>query len=237
MSPARLPMFDKKLRSQVEAGLKPVGTNLRRAGFRADHLTLLGIVMAVGACVAIANGALRGGLLLVALTAIPDVLDGAVAKASGTASSRGAFFDSVADRLTDALLLGGVSWYLASTQPGRVAVLPLAVLALSMLISYERAKAESLGFDARGGVMERAERLIALGFGLLFDSLLVLVLWVMLVLTAVTAIQRFVSVWRQASNVRVVPVRERWAARRAARTTTRAKVRRQTWSARVRRDV
>ena len=54
-----------------------------------------------------------------------------------------------------------------------------------MLISYERAKAESLGFDARGGLMERAERIIFLGLGLLFDSLLVPVLWVMLVLTAV----------------------------------------------------
>ena len=69
--------------------------------------------MALGASLAIANGALRGGLVLLALTAIPDVLDGAVAKASGTASPRGAFFDSVADRFTDALLLGGVAWYLA----------------------------------------------------------------------------------------------------------------------------
>jgi CDP-diacylglycerol--glycerol-3-phosphate 3-phosphatidyltransferase len=229
-------MFDKSFRSQVEAGLRPVGINLRRLGLKADHLTLLGIVMAMGASVAIANGALRGGLLLLVLTAVPDLLDGAVAKASGTASPRGAFFDSVSDRLTDALLFGGVAWFLASTHTGRVSVLPLAVLALSMLISYERAKAESLGFDARGGVMERAERIVALAIGLLFDSLLVLVLWVMLVLTAVTAIQRFVSVWRQAGNVRVVPVRERWANRRAARTTTRAKARRQPWADRVRRQ-
>ena len=77
----------------------------------------------------------------------------------------GRFFDSVADRLTDALLFGGVAWFLATTEPGRIAVLPLAVLAASMLISYERAKAESLGFDARGGLMERAERIIVLGFG------------------------------------------------------------------------
>ena len=103
------------------------------------------------------------------------------------------------DRISDALLLGGVAWYLASTQPGRVSVLPLAVLAASLLISYERAKAESLGFDARGGLMERAERLIVLGFGLLFESLLVPVLWVMLVLTLITAGQRFERVWRQAS--------------------------------------
>lgn len=219
-------MFDKHLRDRVEQGLRPVGTNLRRTGITADHLTLLGVVMAGGAAVAIGNGALRGGLLLLLLTAIPDVLDGAVAKASGTASARGAFFDSVSDRLTDGLLLGGVAWYLASTQPGRVAVLPMAVLGASMLISYERAKAESLGFDARGGIMERAERLIALGFGLVFDSLLVAVLWVMLVLTLLTAVQRFVSVWTQASATRPRPTPTRWGARRAARSTERAWARR-----------
>ena len=230
-------MFDKNLRSQVEQRLRPVGANLNRTGLSADHLTALGVLMAVGASVAIANGALRAGLLLLVLTAVPDVLDGAVAKASGSASPRGAFFDSVADRFTDALLLGGVAWFLATTQPGRVAVLPLAVLGLSMLISYERAKAESLGYDARGGVMERAERLIALGFGILFDSLLVVTLWVMLVLTAFTAVQRFVNVWRQASAPAPASVTasQRWRARRAARTTERVKVRRERWASRTRR--
>ena len=69
-----------------------------------------------------------------------------------------------------------------------------------MLISYERAKAEALGFDARGGLMERAERLTALGLGVLFETLLVPILWLMLALTAFTAVQRFVVVWRQASD-------------------------------------
>jgi len=211
-------MFDKRFRAEAEKYLKPVGANLKKTGITADHLTGLGIVMAAGASFAIANGALRAGLLLLALTAIPDVLDGAVAKASGTAGPRGAFFDSVADRLTDALLLGGVAWYLASTHPGRIAVLPLAVLGASLLISYERAKAESLGFDAKGGLMERAERIIALGFALLFDSLMIPVLWVMLVLTIVTAGQRFVKVWRQASVARPIPSRPaRVTARRANR--------------------
>lgn len=216
-------MFDGRWRTSFEAGLKPVGTNIRKAGITADHLTATGVLVAAAASVAITNGALRAGLLLLVLCALPDLLDGAVAKASGSASPRGAFFDSVSDRVTDALLLGGVAWYLASTQPGRIAVLPLAVLGASMLISYERAKAESLGFDARGGLMERAERIIALGVGLLFDSILVPVLWVMLVLTLVTAVQRFVKVWRQAS-VPPKPHLElvRWRHRRMARSTERA---------------
>ena len=208
-------------RSVFESGLRPIGANLRRTGITANQLTITGLVMAGAATVAIANGWLRAGILLLFLTAVPDVLDGAVAKASGTASPRGAFFDSVVDRVSDALLLGGIAWYLASTEPGRIAVLPLAVAAASMLVSYERAKAESLGFDARGGLMERAERLLFLAFGLLFESLLVPVLWVMLALTLFTAGQRFASVWKQASVPQVEPLSARWRSRRVARSTER----------------
>jgi CDP-diacylglycerol--glycerol-3-phosphate 3-phosphatidyltransferase len=219
-------MFDGRFRTEAEQALRPVGANLKRAGVTADQLTALGVVMAVAAAVAIGNGAFRAGLVLLALTALPDVLDGAVAKASGTASPRGAFFDSVSDRVTDALLLGGVAWYLSTTQPGRLAVLPLAVLAASMLISYERAKAESLGFDAKGGLMERAERIIALGVALLFDSLLVPILWVMLVLTVATAGQRFAKVWSQASSDRPLVARSPHRLRTRTLRPTRANIRR-----------
>jgi CDP-diacylglycerol--glycerol-3-phosphate 3-phosphatidyltransferase len=212
-------MFDQRLRPSVEKRLRPVGDNLQRSGITADHLTLAGIVMAVATCIALGNGAFHLALLFGALTAFPDVLDGAVAKASGTASARGAFFDSVADRLTDALLMGGVAWYLAGRYDAAIVLLPLAVLAATMLISYERAKAESLGFDARGGLMERAERFIALGIGVLFPTLLIPVLWIMLALTMFTAGQRFVSVWRQASAPRPAP-RSPWRSRRSGRTTT-----------------
>jgi CDP-diacylglycerol--glycerol-3-phosphate 3-phosphatidyltransferase len=225
-------MFDGRFRSNFEVGFKPVGQTLHRAGVRADHLTLLGVLCALGAALAIANDALRGGLLLLGLAGLTDVLDGAVAKASGTASPRGAFFDSVSDRLADALLFGGVAWYLASEYSAHTAMLPMAVMAGAMLISYERAKAESLGFDARGGLMERAERFVLLGFGLLFDSLLVPVLWVMLALIVFTAGQRFLKVWAQASAPRPVPA-SRFAAR-ARRTPRRTTRRSETWSARMR---
>ncbi|HEV3226539.1 MAG TPA: CDP-alcohol phosphatidyltransferase family protein [Acidimicrobiales bacterium] len=225
-------MFDKRLRPSVEQKLRPVGANLRKSGVRADHLTLLGLVMAVGAAIAIANGALRLGFLLLVLTAVPDVLDGAVAKASGTASPRGAFFDSVVDRVVDALLLGGVAWYLEDHHGGHIGMLPLALLGTSLLISYERAKAESLGFDARGGLMERAERIIALGLGLLFEGLLIPVLWLMLGLTAFTAVQRFLRVWGQATPTPARPINARWRARRVTRPTSeRTRMRRERWAA------
>ncbi len=215
-------MFDGQFRSQAEVQLRPIGTSLKKTGITADHLTLLGVVMAAACAVAIGNGALRLALLLLVLCAVPDVLDGAVAKASGTASPRGAFFDSVSDRVADSLLFGGLAWYLSS-QPGagRIAVLPLAVLATSLVISYERAKAEALGYDAKGGLMERAERLIGVGLALLFQPAMIAILWVMLALSVFTAAQRFVKVWRQASttvpSTTVPTTTERLRARRQAR--------------------
>ena len=88
-----------------------------------------------------------------------------------------------------------------------MAMLPFAVMAMSSLISYQRAKAESLGLDAKGGLMERAERVVLLCVGLLIEPLLVPVLWIMLVLTAITAGQRFVKVWRQAQVAPVTAAR------------------------------
>lgn len=222
-------MFDGRWRTSVEQGIRPVGSAIRRTGISADHLTATGLVMAGATAVAVGSGHLFVGLVLLGLAAIPDLLDGAVAKASGTASTRGAFFDSVADRVTDSLVLGGIAWYFAVDRGGLAPMLPFAVLGASTLISYERAKAESLGFDAKGGLMERAERIVALAVGLAFPVLLAPVLWIMLATTLMTAGQRFVKVWKQAS-VELPPkavrhqrpageLSERWRAWRDASAT------------------
>ncbi|MCU1361568.1 MAG: phosphatidylinositol synthase [Ilumatobacteraceae bacterium] len=219
-------MFDGKFRASVDRAVKPVGTGLKRTGLSPDHLTIMGLIVAVGASVAIGAGFLRLGLLLVVLAALPDLFDGALAKAQNTSSQRGAFFDSVIDRVTDALLFGGVAWYFASEKSAHLTLLPFSVMALSAVISYERAKAESLGLQAKGGLMERAERIIALCLGLLFPPLLIPILWITLVLTLATAVQRFVKVWKQAG---VAPVtlekiemrRSRRQSRRVVRTERR----------------
>jgi CDP-diacylglycerol--glycerol-3-phosphate 3-phosphatidyltransferase len=96
-------------------------------------------------------------------------------------------------------------------------MLPVAVMGAAMLVSYQRAKAESLGFDAKGGLMERAERFIVLGIGLLFGEILIPVLWLMLVLTLATAVQRFVKVWRQGDVPRETPYHRRAERRRQLR--------------------
>jgi CDP-diacylglycerol--glycerol-3-phosphate 3-phosphatidyltransferase len=193
-------VFDGQWRTTIDRGVKPIGNGLTRLGVTPDQLTALGLVMAVATCVTIASGHLFIGFFLLVASALPDLLDGAVAKASNASSVRGAFFDSVADRVTDALLLGGIGWHLQETRGGRFGMLAFAVLGMSALISYQRAKAEIFGFDAKGGLMERAERIIAICIGLVFPVLLVPVLWIMLALTGLTAVQRFAKVWRQAGK-------------------------------------
>lgn len=220
-------MFDGHLRAPVEKAVKPIGDRLRRTRLTPDHLTVVGLVVALLAAVAIGLGWHAVGLLLVILAALPDLLDGALAKASNTSSQRGAFFDSVIDRVTDALLFGGVAWHFASEESPHLAILPMAVALMSSVISYERAKAESLGLSAKGGIMERAERIILLCLGLLFPVILVPIMWIMLVLVTVTAVQRFVKVWRQAAvapvtAARIESRRTRRQSRRVARQNRRA---------------
>jgi CDP-diacylglycerol--glycerol-3-phosphate 3-phosphatidyltransferase len=191
-------MFDGRWREAVDRGTAPVGAALQRHGVTADVLTATGLLSALATAYTVATGHLHIAIALLTLTGLHDLLDGPVAKASGTSSVRGAFFDSVTDRVSDALILGGVAWYLVSSHPGHLVLLPFAVLAASSLVSYQRAKAESLGISAKGGLMERAERMILLGIGFLSSAFLVPVLWVMLGLTLVTALGRFAKVWRLA---------------------------------------
>ena len=233
-------MFDGKFRAPVDAAVKPIGAILRKTKLTPDHLTVIGLLIGAAAAVAVGAGHLRWGLVLVIAAALPDLLDGALAKASNTSSQRGAFFDSTVDRITDALLLGGLAYYFATTEDPRLAVLPFAVSAVSSVISYQRAKAESLGLDAKGGLMERAERIVVLCVGLFIepwvDGALIWILWGMLVLISITAVQRFVKVWKQAAvapvtQARIDMRRERrehrrtqWTRRRSTRVPRRDRV-------------
>ncbi len=206
-------MLDGRLRTTVSRGLAPVGRGLERVGVGPDVLTALGLVLSLLTAVLIASGHLVWSVVALTASGLVDLLDGSVARTSGRVTPRGAFFDSVADRASDALVFGGVAWYLGRDS-GRLPILALAAVALAMLVSYERAKAESLGYDARGGLMERAERMVLLGIGLAFD-VVVPVLWIMVALMGVTVVHRFVKVWRQASDL---PARPRFLTARHRRT-------------------
>lgn len=212
-------MFDGNFRRTVDAATAPIGRWLVRIGCSADALTASGLVFAVATAWAISQGMHLWAIVLLILTGFHDLFDGPVAKASQRTSQRGSFFDSVVDRISDAVLLGGVAYFLTARHHGELVLLPFAILTTTFMISYQRSKAESLGLSAKGGLMERAERMILLGFGLLATPLLIPTLWVMLALTAMTAMGRFRRVWQAAA--RPTPAVRRSAGERSHNRRTR----------------
>jgi len=188
-------VFDGRWRVGVDRVVDPTGRVLWRLGVRADHVTLFGVAASAATAAMVVIDRFGLAFTFIVLTGLGDLLDGPVAKAAGTASRRGAFLDSVCDRVSDTLILGALTYHLLDD--GVLALLPVAVLASGQFVSYLRAKAESLGLDARGGLAERAERFVVLCFGLLVPAWLPYVLWALLGLTLVTVVQRFTKIWRQ----------------------------------------
>jgi CDP-diacylglycerol---glycerol-3-phosphate 3-phosphatidyltransferase len=227
-------LFDARFRTAVDKAVSPAGQALRRTGLSPDHLTATGILMSIPAGWAIATGHLVIGLVLLIASALPDLFDGSLARASGRSSNRGAFFDSVGDRVSDTVVLAGFAWYAQDRFGHHAALVPLAVLGVSQLVSYIRAKADTLGIDAKGGLMERGERVVVLCFALKFPADMLWLLWVIVVLSFLTAAQRFVKVWRQADKppapipVEPAAVVLRWRAWREERAGREA-----TWWARA----
>ena len=172
-------VFDGYWRDSVERRVDPIGAALHRAGITANVLTTTGVALSVATAIAIGNGRLGLGFILLILAAVPDLLDGAVAKAAGPTSKRGAFFDSTADRVTDTVVLIGITWHLIETDEGLQILVAVGVMA---------------------GIMERAERIILIAIALAIPDLLIPVLWILLFFTLVTATQRFIKVWRQATE-------------------------------------
>ena len=189
-------MLDGNHRDTIGRFTNPVGKALTRIGVNADVMTVTGLISASLTAWAIAAGWHLAAVALLTLTGAHDLFDGAVAKASGSASLRGAYLDSVTDRVSDTVLMLGCSWYLTANDHGQWALLPLIILGASAAISYQRAKAESLGIAAKGGLMERAERMILLGAGLLIPGIFIPVLIALALLSIGTAIGRFFRIYR-----------------------------------------
>jgi len=171
--------------------VQPVAAALARAGIQANWLTYAGFVLNVGVALLVAQGwlAVAGALFLV-VNAL-DFLDGAVARAAGTAGGYGAFLDSVLDRYSEAVVFVGlIVWF---ARAGDTAGLAAAALALvgSFMVSYCRARAEGLGLDCEVGLLQRPERIVVLGCGMIVhEYALLAVLVVLALLTNFTAAQR-----------------------------------------------
>ena len=178
---------------------------LQRLHLTPNALTVLGLVVCAGAAVVIALGYLvAGGIVLLVASAF-DILDGALARVSGRSYRYGAFLDSTTDRYAEAFTYIALLWYfLSHAHPALEPMLVILALTGSQLVSYVRARAQSLGFSCDGGLLARPERVVITVVGLVIPPLLVWALWVLAVLTNLTALQRIWLVWQQ-SRRRTAP--------------------------------
>ena len=182
----------------------PIVGLLARTGVTPNHLTVLGLAGNVGAAALAARGQfLAAGLVMLAASAL-DLLDGALARATGRESAFGAVLDSVFDRLSEAALLAGLAFYYAERGAREEIVLCFAALTGSILVSYVRARAQSFGFDLREGLFTRAERVLLLGGGLIISQVRI-ALWILAVMANLTASQRLYAVWDRFRHETVSP--------------------------------
>jgi len=178
-----------RYKEQVARVSDPIARTLLGVRVRPNQLTVLGLSCSVVSAAAFAGGRGRLGGFLLILAGALDILDGALARVSGQGSPFGAFLDSVLDRYSDLLVLSGI--VLLFMRVGGVTEVAAALAAVigTVMVSYTRARAESVGVECRVGLMERGERLLVLIVGALLD-LLVPAVWVVAVGANLTAVHR-----------------------------------------------
>lgn len=175
--------------------IDPIVSLVARTGATPNHLTALGFLGNVGAGVLAARGEfLAAGVLLLAASAL-DLLDGALARATGRASAFGAIFDSVLDRLSEAAVLGGLVYYYTLRGDREEIALCFAALVGSVMVSYVRARAQASGLEMKEGLFTRAERVLLLGGGLIISQMRI-ALWILAIMSNATVLQRLFGAWR-----------------------------------------
>ncbi|MCA1704561.1 MAG: CDP-alcohol phosphatidyltransferase family protein [Actinobacteria bacterium] len=196
-------MLDSKIRPLWDKVMQPVGRALAHTPLSPNAVTVTGVLVQAVVAWLIIEGRLELAGLAAIVAALLDVFDGALAKAKGLVTRFGAFLDSTTDRLSDALLFVPIAW-LYGVEPDVpahderwVAAVALVALVASFLVSYVKARAESVGLSAKVGIAERAERVILVIIALVFNNLLPAIMLILAVLAVVTVAQRMVHVYRQ----------------------------------------
>lgn len=186
--------------------LAPVVNLFARLGISPDAVTLVGTVgVSAGALVFFPQGMLWEGVLVITAFVFSDLVDGALARKVGRTDTFGAFLDSTLDRIADGAIFGGLALYFAWVAEDRTyLVLSLVCLVMGGVTSYARSRGEGLGFRAKTGIAERADRLVAILVLTFFGDLLGLpilyevTLWVLALASTLTVVQRVLLVRRQA---------------------------------------
>ena len=182
--------------------ISPTARGLLRIGLTPNSVTAIGAVGVIAtSLIAYPNGHLFGGTVAICLLALSDLFDGTMARLSEKGPSRwGGFLDSTVDRVTDSAIALGLLIYLAREKDPLSYVLLVSIVA-GFLVSYIRAKAESMQIECKGGFAERTERLIilltAIGFtGLGVSSVLTIGIWLLAAASVYTSLERMVIVWK-----------------------------------------
>ena len=193
-----------RLRSLLNPIVDGIARVFVKLGFSPSGLTVIGVLVACVAAALIARGMLAAGGVVVLVAGIFDLFDGAVARMTNRATKFGALFDSVMDRVSEAVVLLGLLWFYLEDGEQLGAVLVYVSIVGSTMVSYVRARAEGLGIECKGGLMQRPERVASLGVGIIvgqwWEPAVLVVLGVIAVLTVVTTVQRVVETSRRAED-------------------------------------
>ena len=193
-----------RLRSLLTPIVDAIARVLVKLGFSPSGLTVIGVLIACVAAALIAQGMLAAGGVVVLIAGAFDMFDGAVARMTDRATKFGALFDSVMDRVSEAVVLLGLLWFYLDDGEQLGAMLVYVSIVGSTLVSYVRARAEGLGIECKGGLMQRPERVASLGIGIIvgqwWEPAVLIVLGVIAVLTVVTTVQRVVQTARAAGE-------------------------------------
>jgi CDP-diacylglycerol---glycerol-3-phosphate 3-phosphatidyltransferase len=188
-SPSTRRTFTDYLRLWFKWVLDPLGRFFNGLGVTPNMMTMLGVLgNTVGAFFLSQGEMLTGGLLVALMTPI-DALDGTMARLRGEASDWGAYVDSVSDRYAELIIFGGLLYHFLETGDRLGGMLTFAAAAGSVLVSYVKARAEGLGYEAKVGLLTRAERYIVLACYLIFYQLY-LGLGILAIFANLTALQR-----------------------------------------------
>jgi soluble lytic murein transglycosylase len=194
-----------RYRESLRNWTDPVGHALFRLHLRPNHLTLCGLGVSLLAAAFFVAGRTHAAGALLLLAGLFDFFDGSLARVSGQVTPFGAFLDSVIDRYSDLVVLLGIVVLFARMPHARGAVVAMAGLVGSVMVSYTKARAESIGVECNVGFMERPERMICLIAGALLD-LLEPALWALAILANVTALQRIAFTRRAMRRAAIVPL-------------------------------
>jgi CDP-diacylglycerol--glycerol-3-phosphate 3-phosphatidyltransferase len=193
--------FTDNMRLWFKGILDPIANLLGKIGLTPTAITLTGVAGNIVGAVLIAKGQLLWGGVLALLMGPLDALDGTMARLRGEASNWGAFVDAVSDRYSELLIFGGLLYYYASLTNMLGVMLTFAAAAGSVLVSYTKARADSLNFDANTGILTRMERYMILAPGLIlgyyYPVILLAAVAIIALLANITAFQRIWKVRKQ----------------------------------------